>query len=243
MCEGYYFAMYREVGNLNPYALDYPVCLEDASTVAGRARRNGRSQRTWLMNHMLPGLFTQKDAEGNELPLSEESKSTMAAIRKTIGLEPASDYEPCAESYMTQYMNRADVKEAIHVKSDIEWEDCSTTIRYKEADRHHDVSPIYNYLIDGGYNLNILVFSGDDDDVCATIGTQDWIWDLGYNVAGKAWQPYTVDGQVGGYLTKWKNTKFAFATVHGAGHEVPAYKPEIAYWLWESYLKGELTNE
>jgi hypothetical protein len=34
------------------------------------------------------------------------------------------------------------------------------------------MTPYYNYLIDGGFGLNILVFSGDDDDVCATIGTQ-----------------------------------------------------------------------
>ena len=40
----------------------------------------------------------------------------------------------------------------------------------------------YKYLIDGGFGLNILVYSGDDDDVCATIGTQSWIWRLGYRV-------------------------------------------------------------
>lgn len=84
--------------------------------------------------------------------------------------------------------------------------------------------------------------AGDDDAVCATIGTQDWIWDLGYEVSGKAWQSYTVDEQVGGYLTKWVNTKMALATVHGAGHEVPTYKPEVAFWIWENYLRGELTN-
>jgi carboxypeptidase C (cathepsin A) len=184
-----------------------------------------------------------RDASGNEVALSATGEQTLAEIRKAIKLEPVDSYEPCAENYMTKYMNRADVKTAIHVKDDIVWEDCSTTIRYKTGDRHHDMTPIYNYLIDGGFKLNILVFSGDDDDVCATIGTQDWIWDLGYQVAGKPWQAYTVDGQVGGYLTKWSNTKLAFATVHGAGHEVPAYKPEAAYWLWESYLKGELTNE
>jgi len=244
ICEAYYVKMYREVGNLNPYALDYPVCLEDQSTHAGRARKNGRSQRTWLMNYMLPSLFSNMvDNDGNALALSVESETALADIRKSIKLEPASDYEPCAESYMTQYMNRADVKTAIHVKEDVKWEDCSTTIRYKTGDRHHDMTPNYNYLIDGKYGLDILVFSGDDDDVCATIGTQDWIWGLGYNVAGKAWQAYEVNGQVGGYLTKWKNTKLAFATVHGAGHEVPAYKPEIAYWLWQNYLAGSLTNE
>jgi len=28
--------------------------------------------------------------------------------------------------------------------------------------------------------LNILVYSGDNDAVCATIGTQNWIYDLGF---------------------------------------------------------------
>ena len=41
----------------------------------------------------------------------------------------------------------------------------------------------YNYLLDGNYGLNIVVYSGDDDDVCATVGTQSWIWDLGYKVS------------------------------------------------------------
>jgi len=143
---------------------------------------------------------------------------------------------------MTSYLNQASVKEAIHVKADVNWVDCSRTIRYKSSDGHHDMTPYYNYLIDGGFKLNILVFSGDDDDVCATVGTQSWIWDLGYKVSGKSWQSYTVNGQTAGYLTKWANTKMAFATVHGAGHEVPTYKPEVALYLWDSYLKGELTN-
>ncbi len=82
------------------------------------------------------------------------------------------------------------------------------------------MTPYYQYLIDGKFGLNLVVYSGDDDDVCPTVGTQGWIWDLGYEVAGRAWQDYTVDGQTAGYITKWKDTGFAFATVRGAGHEV-----------------------
>ena len=234
--------MYRAVGNLNPYALDYPVCLEE-DTISGRARKNGRSQRNALMNYMLPGIFSdESDYVDGKFHLSTSSQNAISDIRKSIGLEPSESYEPCAEDYMTQYLNQQSVKEAIHVKTDIVWTDCSYSLRYKVGDRHHDMTPLYNYLIDGGFDLNILVFSGDDDDVCATIGTQNWIWDLGYDV-GTNWKAFEVNGQVGGYITKWKDTKLGFATVHGAGHEVPAYKPEAALWLWDSYLKGDLTNE
>lgn len=218
--------MYRAVGNLNPYALDYPVCLDDGSA-SSRAKKNGRSQRNMLMNYMLPGLFSEAtDSDGKGLGLNAEQQMHLGDIRKSIGLEPNENYEPCAEDYMTQYLNQDAVKKAIHVKTDIEWADCSRIIHYKTADRHHDMTPIYNYLIDGKYGLDILVFSGDDDDACATIGTQNWIWDLGYDV-GTNWEVFEVNGQVGGYVSKWKNTKLGFVTVHGAGHEVPAYKPEV----------------
>lgn len=46
---------------------------------------------------------------------------------------------------------------------------------------------LYGILItlcyDSGYGLDILVYSGDDDSQCATVGTQDWIWSLGYEVS------------------------------------------------------------
>lgn len=34
------------------------------------------------------------------------------------------------------------------------------------------------------------------------------------------WQTYTVNDQTAGYITKWKDTKLGFVTVHKAGHEV-----------------------
>jgi carboxypeptidase C (cathepsin A) len=225
-----FLKMYRDVGNLNPYALDYPVCTEDASTQRGLSKF-GRTQRAWLLNHVLASM-------------SENGKEseTVAAIRKQIKLEPVSGYEPCEADYMTTYLNQASVKTALHVKSDVEWVDCSRTLRYQQSDGRNSMVPYYQYLIDGDFKLNILVYSGDDDDVCPTIGTQSWIWDMGYNVSGKSWQDYTVSGQVGGYLTKWANTKLAFATVHGAGHEVPTYKPDVALSLFKMYLNGELTD-
>jgi carboxypeptidase C (cathepsin A) len=229
ICEGFFVAFYQAVGDLNPYALDYPVCVDDSRSPA----RAGRSQRHWFMNNALESLK-------KTFFMSDES---LATIRKAIKLEPVDGYEPCADDYMTTYLNQASVKTAIHVKSDIEWVDCSRSIRYNQMDGAKSMTPIYNYLIDNNFGLDILVYSGDDDDVCATIGTQDWIWGLGYSAnTNTFWKPYTVNDQTAGYLTQWKDQKLAFATVRGAGHEVPTYKPEIALYIFDQYLQGKLTN-
>jgi carboxypeptidase C (cathepsin A) len=233
--------MYRSIGDLNPYALDYPVCSEskDSNGLSGDGssfgRKYGRSQRAWLINYMMESLGE----------LHGFSESGLKALKTTVGLEPVNGYEPCEEDYMTSYLNQASVKSALHVKTDIDWLDCSRSIRYKQTDGKNSMVPIYKYLIEGNFGLNILVYSGDNDDVCATIGAQDWIWGLGYQVSGKRWAPYIVNGQTGGYTTKWdtrSTTNFGFTTVHGAGHEVPTYKPDVALWLFDSYMKGELTS-
>ena len=61
-------------------------------------------------------------------------------------------------------------------------------------------------------------------------------------MSGSQWETYTVNQQTAGFLTKWKNTKLAFLTVHGAGHEVPTYTPQVALDLFTKYLAGEFTN-
>jgi len=204
------------VGDLNSYALDYPVCTSDS------VAKKGRAQRLWFLNHLM-GVHSSED-------------------RKLMGVSSTFDYQPCEDDWAQQYLNQASVKAAIHVKETIPWLQCSYTLQYNYTDSSVSTAPIYNYLVDGGFGLDILVYSGDDDSVCGTVGTQDWIWDLGYEYAGKPWQPVTFNGQTAGYLTQWKNTGLAFETVHGAGHEVPTYKPDVALDLWTKYLAGELTR-
>jgi hypothetical protein len=48
-------------------------------------------------------------------------------------------------------------------------------VEYDYSDMSNSTAPIYKYLIDGGSNLDILIFSGDDDAVCSTLGTQNWV--------------------------------------------------------------------
>lgn len=218
-CLKYTAQIQSAVGNLNPYALDYPVCTEDNTGF----QKKGRAQRTWFLNSLL-----RADGLGH-------------LVHSMGGLTATEEYKPCEDNWSDKYMNIEAVKSAIHVKKSIRWNECSFTLNYNMSDSKVSTAPIYNYLIDGGFGLNILVYSGDDDSVCGTVGTQDWIWNLGYKVKTD-WQVYTVNQQTSGYLTKWSNTKLGFLTIHNAGHEVPTYVPEVALDMFSRYLKGEFTN-
>jgi serine carboxypeptidase-like clade 2 len=74
--------------------------------------------------------------------------------------------------------------------------------------------------------------------VCGTRGTQFWINQKGWKVH-KSWSPWTVAGQVAGYITGYSNG-IHLATVRGAGHEVPTYRPEAALQLFTSFINDEL---
>ena len=108
------------------------------------------------------------------------------------------------------------------------------------------MEPYYQYLINGNYGLHILVYSGDDDSVCGTLGTQTWVWNLGYNPQ-TAWSPWYIDEQnkgkqVAGYWVRFHSSNkkaFTFATVHSAGHEVPWYKSMRSYEMLTKYLDGD----
>ena len=63
------------------------------------------------------------------------------------------------------------------------------------------MEPYYQYLIDNA-DIKILVFSGDDDSVCGTIGTQSWIYDLGYDITER-WTSWLYEGQVSVHEGGW----------------------------------------
>jgi carboxypeptidase C (cathepsin A) len=222
-CERLAVSIMNGIGDLNSYALDYPVCNTNSAAKAGR------SQRYFLLKSML-------SADAGKM-LDNTLKGSRSSVKSS-----GSSYEPCIDNYASTYLNTKSVQSALHVKS-TKWDECSYTVKYNSTDSVFvSTAPIYNYLVDGGFNLNILVYSGDDDSVCGTIGTQEWIWDLGYKVSGRSWRTYTYDGQTAGYATVWENTGLGFLTIHGAGHEVPTYKPDVALDMWTRYLNGEFTK-
>ena len=253
------FKVEQEVGDLNVYAMDYPTCkygnvLKSIETQQENNNKHGISaelnaQREALLMHM-------HAHRGIDPELLKTFKySLKRKYENRIKLQGTTDnenndgmyagYEPCGDYFSTQYLNLPEVKSAIHVKNDIAWEVCANgdSLEYDYTDSSTSMVPLYEDLLaDAETNLRILVFSGDDDAVCSTLGTQEWIWDIpSLGHPSSEWQEYSVDGQVSGYISSWASKKFAFLTVHGAGHEVPAYMPKVALDIWEKFLQGYWT--
>ena len=203
----------KKIGNLNPYALDYPVCITEGSAALTSQQRR---MQQFLFDYENPYILD-------------------------------TEYQPCEDNYAANYLNKIDVKNSIHVKNDVQWEECSRTTKYNLADKMLPMEHYYKTILNSKTHpdLRILVYSGDDDGVCGTIGTQRWIYDLGFSVSSLWDTWFNVDGQTAGYITKfntpfYEDSRFSLMTVHFAGHEVPTYKPKEALQLFQMYLDNKI---
>jgi Serine carboxypeptidase len=188
-------------------------------------------------------------------------------------------------------LNNPIVQAALHViplatSEPVKWDVCSDPIfkAWSLWDVYADTTGLFSniYMTVSKQRLSgertedfkMLVFSGDTDGICATVGTQHWIYSVTSPIANTSassataaqsyfhdlssrsslWQPWMIDdvethvdaltgatvgGQQGGFLTKFEGS-FSFATVHTAGHEVPAYQPAAALTLFAGFLSGSV---
>jgi hypothetical protein len=231
---------------INPYALDFPICTEGLDDNAPLQDRGNDGVMAW-------GASSNSDSVIAMRALHSPSSQALHLLRHTRDgppfLPPHDKFIPCEEFYFTNYLNRPDVREALHVKPDIRWVECTDALDYSREDFAEPQIELYKSLVqkgvEGKHELHILVFSGDDDAVCALEGTQEWIYTLGVEpMENKFWKPWKVLDQFAGFVTYFDlgdktNATFTFATVHGAGHEVPSYRPMEAFELFKNYLTGK----
>ncbi|KAL5787563.1 hypothetical protein ACOSP7_004512 [Xanthoceras sorbifolium] len=127
--------------------------------------------------------------------------------------------------YSYTWANDKSVQKALGIREGTikEWVRCNSSLSYTQ-----DVptSLVYHRnLIKKGYQ--VLIYSGDHDMVIPYVGTEKWIKSLNLTIK-YGWQPWFVDGQVGGYSVVYsqKDYHLTFATVKGGGHTAPEYKPK-----------------
>lgn len=163
-------------------------------------------------------------------PLCSNSTSKRL-YRRNLG------FDPCESDYVHAYLNLPVVQKAMHAnttKLNYTWELCSDKFT-SWTDSPFSMFPIYERLFKVG--LNILLYSGDVDSVVSVTGTRYSLNAMNLTLI-KSWHPWE-DGtqEVGGYKVVYEG--LTFATVRGAGHQVPQYKPRSALALLEMFLANE----
>ncbi|KAH7689755.1 Peptidase S10 serine carboxypeptidase protein [Dioscorea alata] len=137
-------------------------------------------------------------------------------------------------AYYLSYIwaNTEAVRDALHIQKGTvpEWIRCNYYLQYA-----YDLPSSIKYqqkLTSKGYRA--LVYSGDHDMLIPHIGTQTWIRSLNYSIVDD-WRSWFSGGQVAGYTRTYADN-LTFATIKGAGHTAPEYKPResldmIKRWL------------
>uniref|UniRef100_J3N0G3 Uncharacterized protein n=1 Tax=Oryza brachyantha TaxID=4533 RepID=J3N0G3_ORYBR len=161
-------------------------------------------------------------------PTNAECASALQAINSaTFAINPVHILEPIC-GFALGMGRRAMAEERLRLGLPVECRDNGYRLSYLWADDpefRHDVEsaiPYHEEMTQRGYRA--LVYNGDHDLDMTFVGTQAWIRTLGYPVV-TAWRPWYSNRQVAGFTTVYAHN-LTFATVKGAGHTAPEYRPK-----------------
>ncbi|BAF10291.1 serine carboxypeptidase 24 isoform X1 [Oryza sativa Japonica Group] len=164
-------------------------------------------------------------------------KAAVLRFKDTFLRRRSFGYDPCTETYAEKYYNRPDVQKAMHANITgipYRWTACSDVLIKTWRDSEFSMLPTYKLLMKAG--LRIWVFSGDTDSVVPVTATRFALSHLGLKTKIR-WYPWYSAGQVGGWSEVYEG--LTFASVRGAGHEVPLFQPRRAFRMFQSFLAGE----
>lgn len=133
---------------------------------------------------------------------------------------------------MAIWLNKANTKEALHVPSHMSYILCSDeAYAALEEDQMQPVTVLLSSLIEEN-GLKVLIYTGQDDLICNTLGTMQYLEELGYRMGGA--QDWRVDGEVAGHVRRCGT--LMQAVVKGAGHMVPRDQPRRSRSLLRQFL-------
>ena len=141
---------------------------------------------------------------------------------------------------LIDYLAKDEVKKALHVtESPKNWDLCVGAADGWHYTRFAVGSQWVWEGLKGRYRM--LKYSGDTDAAVPTTGTRMWIDSMNRKVIDP-WRPYNFTNEfgrqeTGGYVEEYDG--LTLATIHGAGHMTPQFKPRETYHVIFRWLKGE----
>lgn len=171
----------------------------------------------------------------------ENSQSKPFEILKLDSRELVAE-PPCFDGDgMLRYLNKPEVRDAIHIPKRLgRWEACrNLNYAVKYPIRRGGLSPQIKQLINSERKLALLVFNGDTDLVCNALGDEWFVDDLGRKVIVD-YSPWKVDKQIAGFVKHYDG--ITYATVRGAGHMVPEFRPKEAFAMIKAVFNSTNHN-
>jgi carboxypeptidase C (cathepsin A) len=133
---------------------------------------------------------------------------------------------------VNKFMNSEDTKKAMNIPSEYSWSECSN-IDYTMLEKATQwIYPI----LKGRYRM--VHYSGTTDGVVPTIGTEQWMEDLGWKVTQNRTAWMSQPKLLGGY-TQSREGLLDFISIHGCGHMAPQWKRQPAHLAIGSWIHGE----
>nr|XP_043630748.1 serine carboxypeptidase 1-like [Erigeron canadensis] len=145
-----------------------------------------------------------------------------------------SEFDPCTENYILQYLNTPAVQQSLHAKP-VQWESCNGFINANWQDMPFTVLPVIKDLMASG--ISVWIYSGDTDGR-VPVTTSRYSIDKLQTPVQTSWYPWMYEEEVGGYAVGYQN--LTFVTIRGAGHFVPSYQPARGLAFFSSFLQGKL---
>lgn len=248
VCTLNYIQAYIQSISVDYYALDFPTC--DITEKYG-------SKSEAMFNQKVARIHAKKVLELWDEFKTDKSFSSLISVKeeatieenlsKIRGASASIAYYACSEDYMATYLNTETVQSALHAKKNTKWAMCSDDVYYAWPDNDwiNGMQTVYHSILNdfSDSNIKILLYSGDDDSVCGTGGTQYWLRNMGWNVPiEEDWKEWRFNGQLAGYYTRFEMPSGRLAlylqTVRSAGHMVPTTQPKRALELMNRFLNS-----
>lgn len=217
----------------------YRTCYQPKHAAAGTTA--AAPPRTWTLTQTLAAFRAAH--RGDMAPVYDWSRHKAGGSGRPNS-KRLGESVPCINSVMgTAYLNQDAVKQALHVTAAPNpWSICSSEpyLNYTQDGVYSSMVALHKQM--RKYNARVLVYNGDVDPGCNYLWAEASVAKLGLNVTAE-WQPWvytdaTVGEQLGGFITKYSGD-VAFATVHGAGHMSPQWRPEAVFNMLTAFLQHD----